>query len=696
MAELRPYPFAALVRRALTEGPARGSIFDLPARKLYQPSGRHDLRARHHGRVASTPLGPAAGPHTQMAQNLAMAWLGGCRIIELKTVQILDELKISRPCIDMETVGYNVEWSQELRLEASLVEYVKGAMLIKILRASGLAPAGADDAVIFDMSVGYDLAGIRSPRVQAFIDGILDCSAIVDRLRAEIPAEFARYRDLDFPTRLADTLTLSTFHGCPPDEIEKIIAFLLEEKGLHATVKLNPTLLGPARARELLNESLGYSEIEIPESAFEKDAQWQQAVDFCGRLAERAAGLGLGFGVKFSNTLIVKNHRDFFPRSEEVMYLSGPPLHVLAMNLVARFREVFGDRLPISFSAGIDRHNFADAAALGLAPITVCSDLLQPGGYGRASGYLEELRARMDAVGAAELPSFIVRAYGLGEAALDRLGLEAGDPARAACAAALASGGDLRAAAGERFDAWVSAAILENTRSYVARATADPRYARASNAKPPRKVGTHLALFDCLSCNKCVPVCPNDANFAVEIPAQEAAIVKLTRAADGRWLAREEGALRAAKGAQYATFADFCNACGNCDVFCPEDGGPYKVKPHFFGSMADFRGMAETDGFFIEAGGRTIHGRFGGRVVSLTLDGEEAEYRGEGFAVRFAPADPAGTVRGEASGEVDLGYYVILRWLRDAIFAEGQVNYVRLLAELDDASDRATPAPPAN
>ena len=696
MAELRPYPFAALVRRALTEGPTRGSIFDLPARKLYQPSGRHDLRARHHGRVASTPLGPAAGPHTQMAQNLAMAWLGGCRILELKTVQILDELTIPRPCIDMQTIGYNVEWSQELRLEASLVEYVKGAMLIKILRASGQAPAGGDDAVIFDMSVGYDLAGIRSPRVQAFIDGLLDCSAIVDRLRAEIPAEFARYRDLDFPTRLADTLTLSTFHGCPPDEIEKIIAFLLEEKGLHATVKLNPTLLGPARARELLNEALGYSEIEIPESAFEKDAQWQQAVDFCGRLAERAEGLGLGFGVKFSNTLIVKNHRDFFPRSEEVMYLSGPPLHVLAMNLVARFREVFGDRLPISFSAGIDRHNFADAAALGLAPITVCSDLLQPGGYGRASGYLEELRARMDAVGAADLPSFIVRAYGQGAAALDRLGLGAEEPARAACAAALASGGDLRAAAGERFDAWVSAAILENTRVYVARATADGRYARGSNARPPRKVGTHLALFDCLSCNKCVPVCPNDANFAIEIPAQEAAIVKLTRGADGRWLAREEGALRAEKGAQYATFADFCNACGNCDVFCPEDGGPYKVKPHFFGSMADFTGMAAIDGLFVEAGGRTIHGRFGGRVYSLTLAEGRAEYRGEGFAVTFAPADPAGTVSGEASGEVDLGYYVILRWLRDAIFAEGQVNYVRLLAELHDGSDRSTPAPPAN
>ena len=107
--------------------------------------------------------------------------------------------------------------------------------------------------------------------------------------------------------------------------------------GIHSTVKLNPTLLGPARARELLGETLGYDALTIPDSAFEKDTQWQQAVDFCGRLGDRAAGLGLSFGVKFSNTLIVGNHRDFFPKSEEVMYLSGPPLHVLAVNLVGCF-----------------------------------------------------------------------------------------------------------------------------------------------------------------------------------------------------------------------------------------------------------------------------------------------------------------------------------------------------------------------
>ena len=57
--------------------------------------------------------------------------------MELKTVQVLDELQIPRPCIDMQTVGYNVEWSQELRVEQSLHEYVKGACLSKYSKPAG-------------------------------------------------------------------------------------------------------------------------------------------------------------------------------------------------------------------------------------------------------------------------------------------------------------------------------------------------------------------------------------------------------------------------------------------------------------------------------------------------------------------------------------------------------------------------------
>ena len=52
------------------------------------------------------------------------------------------------------------------------------------------------------------------------------------------------------------------------------------------------------------------------------------------------------------------------------------------------------------------------------------------------------------------------------------------------------------------------------------------------------------------------------------------------------------------KAHQLANFADFCNECGNCDVFCPEDGGPYIEKPRFFGSLEAWRRLTTRDGFF--------------------------------------------------------------------------------------------------
>ena len=163
--KLTPYPFAALARRMFRELEEQGSIFDLPRSRFFSPSENQDFSVSFHRHRVP---GPAAGPHSQMAQNLVLAWLGGARIMELKTVQILDDLEIPRPCIDMRTVGYNAEWSQELKLEESLEEYVKGSMLIDMLVASGqIAGVRKTREVIFDLSVGYDLVGIRSKRVKA-------------------------------------------------------------------------------------------------------------------------------------------------------------------------------------------------------------------------------------------------------------------------------------------------------------------------------------------------------------------------------------------------------------------------------------------------------------------------------------------------------------------------------------------------
>lgn len=683
MAELRPYPFGALLLRMFRELDEHDAIFHLPRRKFVLGDEHHDTSVVFQGHVAGSPLGPAAGPQSQMAQNIVLSWLAGCRIFELKTVQILDELRIPRPCIDMQTVGYNVEWSQELRLEQSLEEYVKGAMAVRILQASGRLPGPPSFApVVYDMSVGYDLAGIRSDRVQAFIRGMKDASAVVERLRAQIPDELSQYRDLDFQTRLSDTLTLSTFHGCPPHEIEGIIEHLLDVHGLHCIVKLNPTLLGPQRLRELLHDQLGYTEQRVPDAAFEKDTRWDQAVEFVERLSAKAAGLGLSFGVKFSNTLIVHNHRSFFPGSEKEMYLSGAPLHVLAMSLVGRFRERFGDRFPISFSAGIDQRNFADAVALGLVPITVCSDLLQPGGYGRAQAYFKELWRRMDAVGASTVDDFVLRAHGHGPAALEALGVSEAD-ARA-CLRALEPGGTLDAAVPDPALAarWLCEVKLRNTATYVAQAAADPRYALAANQRTPKKVGSQLVLLDCLTCDKCVPVCPNDANFTFVLPQAQVPVIKLRPTADG--FGREAGTpIEVTKKHQIANFADFCNECGNCDVFCPEDGGPYVVKPRFFGTRDDWQAFADHDGFFVERQGsvRTVLGRFSGHGFSARIpaDGRQVEFSGPGFELRLDLADPVGTATGHAEGEVDLTFLHLMDMVSAAVLARSD-NYVSAAA----------------
>ncbi len=639
MARLTPYPFAALLRRMFRELDRHQAIFDLPARAFFLGDPRKDLSVRVHGRSASTPLGPAAGPHTQLAQNIVLSWLGGGRVIELKTVQADDELSIPRPCIDVQTVGYNIEWSQELKIEQALEEYAKASMLIEILVASGalaLAPAAA--RTVFDMSVGYDLAGIAGDRVQAFIHGMLDAREVVERLRRQIPDEFRRYRDLDFSSRLSDTLTLSTFHGCPPGEIEKIVEFLFHENALHVTIKLNPMLVGKPETLRLLHDVLGYDDIRIPDSAFDRDTTWDHAVELVDRLGRTSDGLGLGFGVKFANTLIVENRGKLLSPDQAEAYLSGPPLHVLAMHLVRRFRRQFG--YPISFSGGIDRVNFADAVALGLAPVTVCTDLLKPGGYARAHGYLQALVERMNARGAATIDDFVRRAYGA-------------DPAQS-----------------------ISDAQRRNTEIYVERASRDPRYGRSHNSRTPRKIGRSLQLFDCISCDKCVPVCPNDANFTFVLPPSEIPIVKFRREG-GAWQRWEEGTLRIEETHQIGNFADFCNDCGNCDVFCPEDGGPYLLKPRVFGSR-DGWDRSGLDGFYLERRDSEdlVLGRFGGRALELRTTGARMAYSGDGFAVTFLEPDPERTLEGRADAVVDLTYFQIMNALRKAILASDSVNYI--------------------
>jgi putative selenate reductase len=608
MVDLFCTPFVDLIQRMRLEFRNQQSIFDLPARKWFIPpadAGSPDLSVRFHDRVAGNASGPASGPQTQMAQNLVLSWLGGGRIMELKTVQVNDELKISRPCIDAANVGYNVEWSQELRVADSLEQYVAGAMLIHMLRHAPevfgrpfgeVSMAGTSGEPIYDMSIGYDLAGIQTKKVVDFIRGMIDAGESVARLRDQIPRWLGPLRDLDYPTNLSRSITLSTFHGCPASEIERICEFLLTELDVHVIVKMNPPMLGRERLEHLLYDVMEYTDIRVNQKAYTSGLQFDESLDICGRLSRLAASRGLQFGAKFSNTLEVENHGSFFQPSEKIMYLSGAPLHVITLTLAGEFRKTVGAQFPISFSAGVDRKNFPNVVACGIVPVTTCTDLLKTGGYGRLPPYLHDLQKQMEAVGARTIDDFILDCRGQ-RAATN------GDPAEAA---------------------------FLNTPIIVAETQADPRYRAAQNRAVPKKINSHLVTFDCITCDKCIPVCPNDANFTYHTGELRITYRDVEVRPDGSVTpVGEEKIFELKEADQIANFADYCNQCGNCDTFCPEYDGPYLKKPNFFGSRHAFEAASPHDGFLLESEGdsRSLEARIDGREYRLEALGNGDGYR---------------------------------------------------------------------
>ncbi len=540
---LTPMSLSAILGRIAHEWETRGRIFDLISARIWRPDPSVDLSIEFLGRPAASPIGPAAGPHTQMAQNIVLAWLGGARVFELKTVQIIDDLEIGRPCIDMETIGYNIEWSQELTVAESIDEYVKAWMIIEILKRweplkGHLGPDSGD--CVFDMSVGYDLAGIKSPKIRNFIETMKDASPRIEALRKEIPAPFEEFQDFEFPTHIADTLTLSTFHGCPPDEIDGIVRHLMDDHKLDVIVKLNPTLLGFSGVHEILHSVLGYDDVSISQGAFDGDLQFGRAILLITELRQHAVAEGRRFGIKLTNTLVVDNQKGWMP--DDPMYLSGPPLHVIASSVLDRLIEALpgvfdlpgqNGSSPVTFSAGVTKANLADTLAMGVAPATMSTDLLKSGGYGRLKPMLKALATEVKDSGVSSLAEWrqIKNVVAVEDGHRD----------------------------------WVASHVHEIT------TTGTALYDKAGNSKKPRQVDAELEMWGCTACNLCVTVCPNGAFMKVRTPEE------LKATAGGRW--------------QYLVMAELCNECGNCMVFCPEDGDPAQIKPKLYTTESRFESV---------------------------------------------------------------------------------------------------------
>lgn len=401
---MRPIPFEELLTRIFDEYQQQRSIFGIPEQQFYSPVKGKTVSV--FGETCATPVGPAAGPHTQLAQNIVTSWLTGGRFIELKTVQILDRLELEKPCIDAEDECFNTEWSTEFTLLKAWDEYLKAWFALHLLEAM-FQPSDSGKSFIFNMSVGYNLEGIKQPPMQQFIDNMMDASdhpkfaqyrdtlnkllqddAFLARHGLQEKRESLQALPARIPTSMVHGVTLSTMHGCPPHEIEAICRYMLEEKGLNTFVKLNPTLLGYARVREIL-DICGFGYIGLKEESFDHDLKLKQALEMLERLMALAKEKSLGFGVKLTNTLGTINNKGALPGEE--MYMSGRALFPLSINVAAVLSRAFDGKLPISYSGGASQLTIRDIFDTGIRPITMATDLLKPGGYLRLSACMREL-----------------------------------------------------------------------------------------------------------------------------------------------------------------------------------------------------------------------------------------------------------------------------------------------------------------
>ena len=388
--KMYPIPFKSLMNWVLKEYEQEGTVFGI--HKFYRADPAKTLPI--FGEKIETPFGPAAGPNSQLAQNIIASYVAGARFFEVKTVQKMDGEELAacvpRPCILADDEGYNQEWSTELTVPQALNEYIKAWCALKVLsKKFGL---GDPDGFVFNMSCGYDLEGIKGEKVDTYIESMKDASKTPQFIECiEVLKElFPEEKDFieKISPQVSRSITLSTLHGCPPDEIERIASYLISEKKVNTFVKCNPTILGYKDARGIL-DSMNYDYIVFDDHHFNEDLQWKDAVPMFERLQKLADDTGVEFGLKLSNTFPVDTTRGELPNNE--MYMSGRSLFPLTIEMCRRISRQFDGKMKISFAGGAEHFNCDKLFAAGIWPITVATTILKPGGYNRLVQMCEKL-----------------------------------------------------------------------------------------------------------------------------------------------------------------------------------------------------------------------------------------------------------------------------------------------------------------
>ena len=554
---MKSIPFGQLTEWILNEYKKTGQVFGIQKAYVADQSKTIEI----FGRKLENPVGPAAGPHTQLAQNLVAAYVAGARFFELKTVQKMDGPELSacipKPCIVAEDEAYNCEWSTELYVPQAMAEYIKGWILIHVIaKEFGL---GSPDGFQFNMSCGYNLEGIKDKKIDDFIEGLKDAgdTAIFKECKQWLLEHISLFEhvtkeDIEaVPAEICNSITLSTMHGCPPQEIENIVTYLLKEKHINTYVKCNPTLLGYEFVRKAMDD-LGYDYMAFTDFHFKDDLQYEDAVPMLKRLLETASQEGLSFGVKLTNTFPVDIKRQELPGEE--MYMSGKALFPLSISVASRLAESFDGKLPMSFSGGADQKNIDQIVGCGIWPVTVATVLLKPGGY----KWLTRIAEKADTC-------------------------------------EIGKCGEVQ---------------VETLKKLAEDSLTDAHYQKTVKKAAAKQTEEKSPLLDCLKkkdapkvkeftrhkrvCGNCADVCPNRANVLIEVPEMELL--------------------------QILHIDYMCNECGNCRSFCQYAGAPYKDKFTLFATEEDMEDSTNNGFTVLDAETKEVLVRIGDRQEKVKAD----------------------------------------------------------------------------
>ena len=554
---MKSIPFGQLTEWILNEYKKTGQVFGIQKAYVADQSKTIEI----FGRKLENPVGPAAGPHTQLAQNLVAAYVAGARFFELKTVQKMDGPELSacipKPCIVAEDEAYNCEWSTELYVPQAMAEYIKGWILIHVIaKEFGL---GSPDGFQFNMSCGYNLEGIKDKKIDDFIEGLKDAgdTAIFKECKQWLLEHISLFEhvtkeDIEaVPAEICNSITLSTMHGCPPQEIENIVTYLLKEKHINTYVKCNPTLLGYEFVRKAMDD-LGYDYMAFTDFHFKDDLQYEDAVPMLKRLLETASQEGLSFGVKLTNTFPVDIKRQELPGEE--MYMSGKALFPLSISVASRLAESFDGKLPMSFSGGADQKNIDQIVSCGIWPVTVATVLLKPGGY----KWLTRIAEKADTC-------------------------------------EIGKCGEVQ---------------VETLKKLAEDSLTDAHYQKTVKKAAAKQTEEKSPLLDCLKkkdapkvkeftrhkrvCGNCADVCPNRANVLIEVPEMELL--------------------------QILHIDYMCNECGNCRSFSQYAGAPYKDKFTLFATEEDMEDSTNNGFTVLDAETKEVLVRIGDRQEKVKAD----------------------------------------------------------------------------